>query len=43
MIIDVGNDVKVRDYCQITGKYRSSSHRDCNMNIKLNHKIPVTT
>ena len=32
-------DVKVRDYCHITGKYRGSGHRDCNINITLNHKI----
>ena len=37
----VGNDVKVRDHCHITGKYRGSAHRDCNINVKLNHKIPV--
>ena len=35
------NDVKVRVYCHITGKYRGSSHRDCNINVKLNHKIAV--
>ena len=34
-------DVKVRDHCHITGKYRGSEHRDCNINVKLNHKIPV--
>ena len=34
-------DVKVRDHCHITGKYRGSVHRDCNINVKLNHKIPV--
>ena len=36
----IDNDVKVRDHCHITGKYRGSVHRDCN-NDKLNHKIPV--
>ena len=35
------NDVKVRDHCHITGKYRGSAHRDCNINLKLNHKIPL--
>ena len=35
------NDVKVTDHCHITGKYRSSAHRDCNINRKLNHKIPI--
>ena len=37
--IDVG--VKVKDYCHITGKYRYSAHRDCDINVKLNCKIPV--
>ena len=35
------NDVKVRDHCHITGKYRGSAHRDCNINLKLNNEIPV--
>ena len=35
------NDVKVRDHCHITEKYRGYAHRDCNINLKLNHKIPV--
>ena len=35
----VDGDVKVRNH--ITGKYRGSAHRDCNVNVKLNHKIPV--
>ena len=34
-------DVKVRDHCHITGKYNGSAHRDYNLNVKLNHKIPV--
>ena len=37
----IDGDVKVRDYCSITGKSRGSAHRDCNINLKLNHKIPV--
>ena len=37
----INGDVKVRDHCHITGKYRGSAHRDCNINVKLNHKIPV--
>ena len=36
----VHNDVKVRDHCHITGKYRVSAYRDCNISLKLNHKIP---
>ena len=37
----VDNDVKLRDHCHITGSYRDSAHRDCNINLKLNHKMPV--
>ena len=33
--------VKVRYQCHITGKYRGTLHRDCNINVKLNHKIPI--
>ena len=25
----------------MTGKYRGSAHQDCNINVKLNHKIPL--
>ena len=35
------NDVKVRDHCHITRKYRGSAYRDCNIKLKLDHKIPV--
>ena len=35
------NDVKIRDHCHITGQYRCSTHSDFNINLKLNHKIPV--
>ena len=37
----VDDDVKVRDHCHITGKYRDAAHRSCNINVKLNHKIAV--
>ena len=37
----IDNDVKVRDHCHITGKYRDSAHRGCNINVKLNHKMSV--
>ena len=30
----VDDDVKVRNYSDITGKYRDSVHRDCIVNIK---------
>ena len=37
----IDNDVKVRDHFHITGKYRGSAHRDCNINLKLNHDINI--
>ena len=37
----VYDDVKVRDHCHIIGKYRGSANRDCNINVRLNQKIPV--
>ena len=35
----VEGNAKVRNHCHITGEYRGSAHKDCNINIKLNHKI----
>ena len=37
----INGDVKVSDHCHITGKYRGSAHADCNINVKLNHRLPV--
>ena len=34
-------DVNVKHHCHITGKHRGSAHRDCNINLKLNHKISI--
>ena len=32
---------KVRDHCHITVKKRGPGNRDCNTNLKLNHKFPI--
>ena len=32
-------DVKLRDHCHITAKYRGSAHWDCNIDVKSNYKI----
>ena len=32
----IDGDVKVKDHCRITGKYRVPAHRYCNINVKLN-------
>ena len=37
----IDDEVKIKHHCHITGKYRSFAHRDCNINLKLNHKISV--
>ena len=39
-LFDVGDD-KVRDHCHITGKYGGTAHWGCNVNLKLNEKVPV--
>ena len=35
------NENKARDHCVITGKYSVPVYRNFNINVKLNHKIPV--
>ena len=37
----ITGDVRVRDHCHVTGKYRGSAHKDCNLNYSLTNKIPV--
>ena len=37
-------DIRVRDHCHITGKYRGSAHQKCNLKLRVNPeeiKIPV--
>ena len=34
-------DIIVRDHCHITGRFRGSSHQDCNLNYRLTDKIPI--
>ena len=34
-------DVSVRDYCHVTGKYRESAHTDCNLSYRLTNTIYV--
>ena len=33
--------VKVRDHCHVTGKYRGPAYRNCNIKVRLNYKIPI--
>ena len=34
-------NLKVRDHCHITGKYRGAAHNNCNRSFRLTEKIPV--
>ena len=40
-VIMLDGDVEVRDHCYITGSTGGSAYGGCNINLKLNHKIPV--
>ena len=37
----IGGDIKVRNHCHINGKYRGSGHRNSNIKMRLNYKIPI--
>ena len=37
----IDTDVKVTHHCHITAKFRGTAYRDCNTNLKLNHKISI--
>ena len=35
------NDIKVRDHCHYTGKYRGAAHSACNLQYKVPKSIPA--
>ena len=37
----IGGDIKVKDHCHLTGKYRGAAHQDCNLKYKEPSFIPV--
>ena len=37
----IDTDVKISDHYHISGKYRDSAHRVCNINLKLNHNLII--
>ena len=37
----IDKSVRVKSHCHMTGKERCSAHWDCNIYLKLNHKIPM--
>ena len=40
-LIDYDNE-KVRDHCNVTGKFRGAAYWSCNINFQLTKKVPVT-
>ena len=38
---EFNNDMKVRDHCHFTGKYRGAAHNMCNLRYKIPKNIPV--
>ena len=36
-----GDNIKVKDHCHLTGKYRGAAHQDCNLKYKEPSFIPV--
>ena len=37
----IRSDIKVKDHCHLTGKYRGAAHQDCNLKYKEPSFIPV--
>ena len=35
------DEEKVRDHCQVTGKFTGAAHWDCNINFQLTKKVSV--
>lgn len=35
------SDIRVRDHSHVTGKYRGSCHRNCNLNLKVKKVLPI--
>lgn len=34
-------EIKVRDHCHLTGKYRGAAHQKCNLNYEVSKTIPI--
>ena len=37
----VESNFKVRNHCHITERYRGAAHRDCDIKVSLNYRIPI--
>ncbi len=38
---EFSNEIKVRDHCHITGKFRGAAHQSCNLKVRTSLKIPI--
>ena len=34
-------DIKVRDHCHISGKFRGAAHQSCNINLRITNRVPI--
>ena len=39
--VNNNNEVKIRDHCHVTGKFRVAAYRNCNVNFQFTQKVPV--
>ena len=37
----INDEEKVKDHCHVTGKFRGAGYESCNLDLKLNKKVPV--
>ena len=35
------NTDKVKDHCNVTGKFRGTAHNKCNLKLKIPRKLPI--
>ena len=35
------DEEKVRDHCHVTGKFRGTAHRNCNVTFQLTQRVPA--
>ena len=38
---EFGKEIKVRDHCHFSGKYRGAAHKSCNLNCRKPLLLPV--
>lgn len=38
---ELGNNIRVRDHCHLSGLYRGAAHQACNINYQISRSIPI--